>query len=64
MAGTDEKTGVFDASKLNQKKCPDCGGTGEFRIESENINENFEVEKQIVITECPRCGGAGFVAAC
>jgi ribosomal protein S27AE len=63
MADTNEKTGVFDASKLNQQKCPDCGGTGEFRIESENINENFEVEKQIVITECPRCSGSGFVAA-
>jgi len=62
MAGTDEKTGVFDASKLNQQKCPECGGTGEFRIESENINEDFEVEKQIVITECPNCGGTGFVA--
>ena len=60
---TEDKTGVFDASKLNQMKCPDCGGTGEFRIESENINENFEVEKQIVITECPTCGGAGFVPA-
>jgi ribosomal protein S27AE len=63
MAGTEEKTGVFDAGKLNQQKCPDCGGTGEFRIESENINENFEVEKQTVITECPRCGGTGFVTA-
>ena len=63
MSTGDEKTGVFDASKLNQMKCPDCNGTGEFRIESENINENFEVEKQIVITECPRCGGSGFVPA-
>jgi DnaJ-class molecular chaperone len=61
MAATDDKTGVFDASKLNQMKCPDCGGTGEFRIESENINENFEVEKQTVITSCPRCNGTGFV---
>jgi DnaJ-class molecular chaperone len=63
MAATDDKTGAFDARKLNQMRCPDCGGTGEFRIESENINENFEVEKQIVITECPRCGGSGFVPA-
>lgn len=63
MAGTADKTGVFDASKLNQQKCPDCGGTGEFRIESENINEDFEVEKQTVITTCPRCNGAGFVPA-
>ena len=60
---SNEKTGVFDAGKLNQQKCPDCAGTGELRIESENINENFEVEKQTVITECPRCGGTGFVAA-
>ena len=58
---TDEKTGVFDASKLNQQRCPECGGTGELRIDSENINEHFEVEKQTVITDCPRCGGAGFV---
>ena len=41
--------------------CPDCSGTGELRIESENINENFEVEKQTVITECPRCMGLGFL---
>jgi len=33
------------------------------RIDSENINENFEVEKQTVITPCGRCGGAGFTAA-
>jgi DnaJ-class molecular chaperone len=58
-----EKTGVFDASKLNQVRCPDCGGSGELRIDSENINENFEVEKQTVITGCPRCDGTGFVAA-
>jgi DnaJ-class molecular chaperone len=37
--------------------CPDCEGSGELRIESENINEDFEVEKQTVITECPRCLG-------
>lgn len=41
--------------------CPDCNGSGELRIESENINENFEVEKQTVITECPRCMGLGFL---
>lgn len=58
-----DKTGVFDASQLQQQRCPDCGGTGELRIESENINENFEVEKQLVITECPRCGGKGFLSA-
>lgn len=61
MTGT-EKTGAFDASQLSQQRCPDCGGTGELRFESENINENFEVEKQIVITPCQRCGGAGFTA--
>jgi DnaJ-class molecular chaperone len=41
--------------------CPDCDGTGEFRIDSENINEHFEVEKQTVITECQRCLGLGFL---
>lgn len=63
MSAANEKTGMFDASKLNQARCPDCAGTGELRIDSENINENFEVEKQTVITECPRCGGTGFVPA-
>ncbi|MDO9405960.1 MAG: hypothetical protein Q7T87_18175 [Polaromonas sp.] len=42
--------------------CPDCNGSGELRIESENITENFEVEKQTIITECPRCLGLGFLA--
>ncbi len=41
--------------------CPDCSGTGELRIESENINEDFDVEKQTVITECPRCMSLGFL---
>lgn len=41
--------------------CPECSGTGELRIESENINENFEVEKQTVIMECPHCRGLGFM---
>ncbi len=41
--------------------CPDCNGSGELRLDSENINENFEVEKQTVITECPACKGLGFV---
>ena len=63
MTGSGDKTGVFDASKLSGQRCPDCGGTGELRIDSENINENFEVEKQTVITDCARCGGTGFVAA-
>ena len=40
--------------------CTDCQGTGELRIDSENINEQFEVEKQTVITECPACHGLGF----
>ena len=40
--------------------CPECNGTGELRIDSENINEDFEVEKQTVITECPSCLGLGF----
>jgi DnaJ-class molecular chaperone len=63
MTGSNDKTGVFDASKLNQAKCPDCSGTGELRIDSENINENFEVEKQTVITPCPRCNGTGYIPA-
>ena len=62
MSASNEKTGVFDASKLNQVRCPDCAGTGELRIDSENINENFEVERQTVITPCPRCNGTGFVS--
>jgi DnaJ-class molecular chaperone len=63
MTGPSDKTGVFDASMLNQRKCPACGGTGELRIDSENINEHFEVEKQTVITPCERCKGTGFVSA-
>jgi DnaJ-class molecular chaperone len=62
MSVSDDKTGVFDAGRLNQSRCPDCSGTGELRIDSENINENFEVEKQTVITPCPRCAGTGYVA--
>lgn len=60
---TNEKTGVFDASQLNQMRCPDCNGSGELRIDSENINELFEVEKQTVITPCTRCGATGYLAA-
>jgi DnaJ-class molecular chaperone len=59
----EEKTGAFDASQFKQQKCPDCKGTGEIRFDSENINEDFEVEKQTVITECTRCGGTGYVPA-
>ena len=63
MPDSHQKTGVFDAGKLDQMRCADCSGTGELRIDSENINENFEVEKQVVITPCERCGGTGFVKA-
>ncbi len=63
MPDSNQKTGTFDAARLNQMRCPDCSGTGELRIDSENINENFEVEKQTVITPCPRCDGTGFIAA-
>lgn len=58
-----ERTGGFDSNSLQSQRCPDCNGTGELKFESENINENFEVEKQIVITECPRCGGKGYISA-
>jgi len=63
MSASSEKTGTFEAGKLNQARCPDCSGTGELRIDSENINENFEVEKQTVITPCPRCSATGFIPA-
>ena len=63
MAVDQDKTGKFDVSQLRQARCPDCGGSGELRIESENINEDFEVEKQLVITPCTRCGATGYVAA-
>ncbi|MBS7807657.1 hypothetical protein [Variovorax sp. PCZ-1] len=52
-----DKTGAFVRSP-----CGDCHGTGELRIESENINENFEVQKQTLITSCLRCGGSGYIA--
>jgi DnaJ-class molecular chaperone len=63
MSVDHEKTGQFETTSLNQARCPDCSGTGELRFESENINENFEVEKQTVITPCTRCGGTGFIRA-
>ncbi len=47
-------------SGIQRKACPQCNGTGELRIDSENINEDFEVEVQVVITECPSCAGLGF----
>ena len=40
--------------------CSDCNGTGELRIDSENINEQFVIEKQTVITEYSTCLGLGF----
>lgn len=61
-ASTEDKTGVFDVRKLSGEPCPDCNGSGQLRIDSENINEKFEVEKQTVITECPRCAGTGRIA--
>ena len=55
-----EKTGTFNVSELRMgNTCPDCEGRGQLHIDSENINENFEVEKQTVITECPRCAARG-----
>jgi DnaJ-class molecular chaperone len=56
-----EQTGVFNLRDLTGERCPDCSGTGQLRIDSENINEHFEVEKQTVITECPLCAGSGHV---
>ena len=58
-----EKTGAFDATSLQHGRCPACSGTGELRIDSENINEHFEVEKQTVITPCMACAGTGLVGA-
>lgn len=60
-ASTEDRTGTFDFRSLSGKPCPDCGGTGQLRIDSENINERFEVEKQTVITDCHRCSGTGYV---
>ena len=59
----DDKTGVYNLRDLVRDRCPECGGTGQLRIDSENIDENFEVEKQTVITECPTCAGTGFKVA-
>lgn len=63
MTSPTEKTGVFQVRDLDAGHCADCNGTGELRIDSENINEAFEVERQTVIAECPRCHGTGKVAA-
>ena len=60
---SEDRTGVYNLHNLSGVRCPDCGGTGQLRIDSENINEHFEVEKQTVITECPRCAGTGHVAS-
>ena len=46
---------------FNRAPCPDYNGTGKLRIDSENINERFVVEKQTVITEYSRCRGLGFL---
>lgn len=59
MTGAQDRTGVFDANLMNEVRCPECRGTGELRIDSQNINERFEVEKQTVIAACPVCGGTG-----
>ncbi|WP_427911877.1 hypothetical protein ACPWT1_14565 [Ramlibacter sp. MMS24-I3-19] len=58
-----DRTGSFDTRILQQGRCPECSGTGELRIDSENINEDFEVEKQTVITPCQRCNGSGWTPA-
>ena len=58
-----EKTGAFDVASLQHGRCPSCSGTGELRIDSENINEHFEVERQTVITPCTACGGTGLATA-
>lgn len=50
----DEKTGAFQRTP-----CPDCNGTGELRFDSENITEDFVVEQQTLIVQCPRCHGLG-----
>jgi hypothetical protein len=59
-----DKTGAFNATELPAAgAAPTAGAPGQLRIDSENINENFEVEKQVVITNawpatapasCPR----------
>lgn len=59
----EDQTGVFDLRSLGGERCPDCDGSGQLRIEGENINERFEVEKQTIVTECPRCVGTGCVPA-
>jgi DnaJ-class molecular chaperone len=61
-ASTEDSTGKFNMRDLSGKRCPDCAGSGQLRIDSENINEKFEVEKQTVITECSTCAGTGYVA--
>jgi DnaJ-class molecular chaperone len=58
----DTERGGFDAPVL-LRRCPGCEGAGELRIDSENINEHFEVEKQTVITPCMACNGTGLQAA-
>jgi predicted RNA-binding Zn-ribbon protein involved in translation (DUF1610 family) len=38
------------------------GFKDELRIENENINKNLKIEKQTVITPCPRCGGTAYLS--
>ena len=49
------------AMGFNRAPCRDCNGTGKLRIDSENINERFAVEKRTVSTEYSRCRGLGFL---
>ena len=64
MASSEEKTGVFNLRELSGgKRCGDCDGTGQLHIDSEHVTEDFQVEKQTVITECGGCFGTGFVPA-
>jgi len=61
--GASTEIGGSGATRPDRVQCPDCSGTGELRIDSDNINEHFEVERQTVITPCPACEGTGSLAA-
>lgn len=64
MGPTDnDKTAVYKVRDLTRDRCTECEGAGQLRIDSQNITEDFEVEKQTVITECPACAGTGFKTA-
>ena len=43
------------AMGFNRTPYPDCNGTGELCIDNENITAHFEVERQTLISDCPRC---------